>query len=376
MRRPELGAVGWTLRRWGVDAWPLLQRTAAATVAWIIAGHVAGSHDPFFAPIGAVVALGAPLGERGRNALRLLLGVGLGIVVGELVLLTVDGYGALAIATFTAMALAKALGGAPIIIAQAAVSAILTVTTADDEFGVNRLVDAVIGGGVALVFSQVLFSPEPVQLLRRSEAKVLKAMADGLGMSARAIEEDDSKLAERAVSKLRDLRDSLADLSRLRHAGPRVAKNSAIWRSQIAPVVRETEDAGYLDLLGGTCLLLARVVAETPPPKPKTLAQTVKEFADVLSDLATKLGDRSARQRAADRALEAARRVAAGDAIEWMPGDAMTAVRMIAVDIMTFAGADPEDAHDAAQDGAAEINIPAPSEAPRLPFRFLHRRRG
>jgi hypothetical protein len=66
------------------------------------------------------------------------------------------------------------------------VSAILLVTTADDDFGVGRLADAAIGAAVALLFSQVLFSPEPVALLRRSEEAALKDMARSLHEGAGA----------------------------------------------------------------------------------------------------------------------------------------------------------------------------------------------
>ena len=46
------------------------------------------------------------------------------------------------------------------------------------------------------------------------------------------------------MSHLRTLRDRLSELGRTRAASGRVARRSAVWRSQIAPVVRETEDAG------------------------------------------------------------------------------------------------------------------------------------
>src|SRR4051812_26140318 len=64
-------------------AWRSLQGTAAAIIAWGLAKQVGGGHDPFFAPIAAFIALNAPLGERGLNAVRLLAGVLLGIAVGE-----------------------------------------------------------------------------------------------------------------------------------------------------------------------------------------------------------------------------------------------------------------------------------------------------
>jgi len=244
------------------DMWPLLQSTAAATAAWVIARQLGDHPDPFFAPIAAVVALNASRGERGANAMRLLVGVVVGITAGELAISALGGgYGTLALATFAGMAAAVALGAARVTIAQAAASAILTVAVADGQAGPDRLVDALIGAGVALVFTQILFSPEPVALLRRAEAAALADMADALGLTARALEGDDDELADRAMSKLRDLRDRLAELSRTRRASSRVVRHSLRWRTRMAPVVRERENAGHLDLLGGSCLMLTRAYA-------------------------------------------------------------------------------------------------------------------
>jgi hypothetical protein len=47
------------LRRVLARMWPLLQSTAAATAAWVIARQLNDHPDPFFAPIAAVVALNA-----------------------------------------------------------------------------------------------------------------------------------------------------------------------------------------------------------------------------------------------------------------------------------------------------------------------------
>ena len=98
----------------------------------MIARYVLDHEQPFFAPIAALVALNTSLGERGLNAVRLLQGVILGIVVGELALAALaGGYGSMAVAIFAATALARTLGGTRIVVAQAAVGAILTVAVAD-----------------------------------------------------------------------------------------------------------------------------------------------------------------------------------------------------------------------------------------------------
>src|SRR5436190_10628598 len=201
-----------SVRRVTGGVWPVIQKTIAATAAWMIARHLVHHHEPFFAPIAAVVALSAPLGERGVKALRLVQGVLVGIVSGELVVATLGGgYGTLALATFVAMIIALALGGSGIAVVQAAIGAILTVAAADGQVGPNRLIDALIGGGVALVCSQILFSPQPLALLRRAEAAALSDMADGLDLTAEALERHYAQLVPKAMNKHRDLRDRLAE---------------------------------------------------------------------------------------------------------------------------------------------------------------------
>src|SRR3712207_6940836 len=139
-----------TLRRWTANSWRLLQGTAAATAAWALANQLPNDHAPFFAPIAAFVALNAPLGERGLNALRLLLGVFVGIVAGELTVPALGGgYVALALATFAATGVARALGGTPIIISQAAIGAVLPIAAADGQAGLKPVGGGVVGPGVA-----------------------------------------------------------------------------------------------------------------------------------------------------------------------------------------------------------------------------------
>jgi uncharacterized membrane protein YgaE (UPF0421/DUF939 family) len=370
LRRRIMGACAGALRRVAANAWPLLQSTAAATAAWWLARWLDNHPDPFFAPMAAVLALNASRGQRGANALRLLAGVFVGIVAGELAISALGGgYGTLALATFTAMAVAFALGGTRVTIAQAASSAILTVAVADGQAGPNRLVDALIGAGVALVFTQVLFSPEPVTLLRRAEAAALADMADGLELTARALERGDGELDERAMSRLRDLPDRLADLRRTRHASSRVVRHSLLWRARMAPVVHESENARHLDLLGGSCLLLTRTALTMSPPEGRGLAPSIRELAVAVGDLATAPGDRATRQRAADRALALARSVAPGPPRSQATLTVSAAIEMAATDIAAFAGVDPGQAADVVREGTGDVEVPEPPPAPQLPFR-------
>jgi Fusaric acid resistance protein-like len=368
LRRRVAGACLRALRRLAANAWPLLQSTLAATAAWVLANWVGNHRDPFFAPMAAVVALNASRGERGFNAVRLLVGVVVGIVAGELAVGALGGgYGTLALATFAAMVVAVALGGARVMIAQAATGAILTVAVADGQAGLDRLADALVGAGVALVFTQVLFSPEPVALLRRAEAAALADMADGLELTARALERDDDELAERAMASLRDLRDRMAELSRTRRASSRVVRHSLLWRTMRKPVVRESENAGHLDLLDGSCLLLTRTALTMSPPDRRRLAPSVRELAGAIGDLARAPGDRPSRQRAADRALGLARSAPGSPARSQSALAAGVAVRMVATDIMVFAGVDPGQAADVVRAGIGNVEVAEPPPS-RLPF--------
>jgi fusaric acid resistance family protein len=359
------------------DVWPLLQATAAATVAWLIAGDVINHRQPFFAPIAALVSLNASLGERGLNALRLLQGVVLGIGIGELTLLALGGgYGSLALAVFVALLLARMLGGARIVLAQAAASAILTIAVANGEVGYQRLTDALIGAGVALVFSQLLFSPEPLRLLRQVESNVLAAMAAALDLTARALEGDE-ELADRAVNSQRELRDHLSELARMRSASARVARHSLTWRTQITPVVRENEDAGHLDLLGGSCLLLTRTSLEAGRADRRRLAPCVRTLSATLAELARRPGDHETRQLAVERSLDVLRgmrSVSAESSAELTA--ALAAARMAITDLMLFVGVPADEARAAAAEEAREHEpeVPEPVSTRTQRQRTLARR--
>jgi hypothetical protein len=358
-------AVARRSRTAAADLQPLLQGTVAATAAWMLARHVVHHHEPFFAPIAALVSLNTSLGERGLNAVRLVAGVVIGIGVGELTLLVLGGgYGSLALATFVALVIAPALGSARVMLAQAGIGAILTIAVANGEVGYQRLTDALLGAGVALVFTQLLFSPEPLRLLRRFETNALTAMAGALELTAKALEGDEV-LADRAIAAQRELRDHLSELARMRRASTRVARHSLVWRARIAPVVREKEDAGYLDLLGGSCLMLTRTSLGTGEEEQRRLAPCIRALSETLASLAQQPGDRATRQRAVERSLDVLHDMRT---IERTPDAkltaALTVARIAVTDLMLFVGVDPEEARAATREEEAEqqeLEVPAPA---------------
>ena len=101
----------------------------------------------------------------------------------------------------------------------------------------------------------------------------------------------------------------------------------------------------------------------------RTLAPLAHDLADVLADLRGVLGERPARQRAAERALDVVRRasdenVKAGAAL----GVVLVALRMVSTDLIVFAGVDPEQAGAVVMAGTGELDVPTSLQTPRLTF--------
>lgn len=342
----------------------------AATISWFIAEHLVGHVDPFFAPIAAISALSASLLERGLMALRLLLGVLLGIVIGELAGAALGGgYVAIAVAVFCATAFATMLGSARIVVVQAAAGAILTVVVADGDIGLHRLIDALIGAGVALVFSQMLFSPEPITVLRRAQRLALADMADGLEMTAQALEQRIDAPAERATARLRQLRDRLTELGRVRQLSVRSTRHSLIWRSRMDLLTKEISNAGQLDLLAISTLMLTRSTFLLHAPDRDRLGPCVRELSCALHDLANNLDDVAARQEIADRAFQMTHAFADADETSNATLEpAISVLRMVAADIMVFAGVKLADARVAVRQGAERSHLASPPPAVEVPL--------
>jgi hypothetical protein len=171
------------------------------------------------------------------------------------------------------------------------------------------------------------------------------------------------------MSGMREVRDRLAELARTREAGTRAARRSAVWQSQVAPVVRESENAGHLDVLGVSCMALMRIAIALDTDGRQRLAPSMHELSGALAELAEAPGDRGIRQAAADRALAVARPLAGGDtAADPLLAAAEVAVRMVASDLMTFAGVDAQRALDAVDEGTGELEVPTPPSTGRHPI--------
>ena len=121
--------------------------------------------------------------------------------------------------------------------------------------------------------------------------------------------------------------------------------------------------------------MLARLAPPLTAPAGEMLEPGVRDLAEALAPQVRGLGVRAARQRAVDRALEVANAVSGNDV---PPGTALavaiTGVRLVATDLMAFAGVDLDDAVEAVREGILEQRVAAPARAPGRRFGWLRRR--
>ncbi len=194
--------------------WPIIQTAVAAGLAWYVARTLLGHSQPFFAPIAAAVCLSASTVLRAQRAVQMIAGVTLGISIG-VGAQTVAGGSAIAVglAVLVALVVAVVLGQGFIaqglmFYNQTAASAILIIATEQTATGAERLVDALIGGGLALVFSVLLFPADPASTLSTGEHLIsqLAALTQGRSTARQIVRVAPSRRAQRSVVAAADRR--------------------------------------------------------------------------------------------------------------------------------------------------------------------------
>jgi len=187
-------------------AWiPLVQTAAAAGIAWFFTHDVLRHRTGFFAPVAAVIALGLGPGAKTRRTVEMVVGVAVGVAVGELLIKAI-GTGPLQIGLVVVLAFAATvvLGGGPVIASQAATSAVLVATIRPIHEGLvpTRFIDALVGGAVGIAIL-ALAPRDPARAASRAAAPVFAALSGTLDDIAMALETRDIDRATAALDRAR-----------------------------------------------------------------------------------------------------------------------------------------------------------------------------
>lgn len=248
--------------------WPITQTSVVAGLAWYLTHDVFNHPQAFFAPISAVVCMSATNVLRARRAQQMIVGVALGIVLGAGVhALLGSGPIAMGVVVFIALSVAVLCARGLVaqglmFINQAAVSAVLVLVFASNGSVVfERLFDALVGGGLAIVFSILLFPPDPVVMLCSARADVLAAVRDILAELVNTVSDPTSAPPDWPMAAADRLHQQLNGLIEVRANAAMVARR-APRRWGVRSTVRDLDQqAVYLALLVSSVLHLARTIA-------------------------------------------------------------------------------------------------------------------
>lgn len=342
------------------DRWARLRRLAPTLVlgalgagaAWLIAKSIFGQTGAFFAPVAAIITLGLTVGSRLQRAIELSIGVPLGIALADVLVLEVgSGVPQLIGIVFVAMSLAIFVGGGPLLVTQAAVSAILVVTLQPPANGLSftRAFDALIGCGVALFLNFVIAPIDPMALVRREAAPVLRELAEVLDAIARALESRDRDAAIDALRRARAIDAATQRFLEALTIGRETAAAAPARRDQRGPLAVYSEAGGQIDLAVRNVRVLARGVVraiETGDRVPPAVGDSLRELRQSVVSLAPWMEDRRRADEVIEPAVQAARH--ASSVLEQTTNLSVSVivgqVRSTAVDLLRTTGMDPEEA--------------------------------
>ena len=226
-----------------------IQSGVAAGLAWFVAFNLLNHLRPFFAPIAAVIVLSAAAGKRWRLAVELVVGVALGIAIGD-ALIAVIGVGAAQIAAVVALAIlvSTVLGSSNVTTGQAAASAVLVATLAPPSTGIytSRFVDALVGGVVGLVVMAAI-PVNPMTRVQRDAGAALTVLSEALTAAAQALERRDPRLARRALDALRRSEDEYAKFLDSLTMGQETAVVSPLRWSARSGLVRYVDASVHIE---------------------------------------------------------------------------------------------------------------------------------
>ncbi|MCW3842561.1 FUSC family protein [Micromonospora yasonensis] len=355
------------------------QAGLAAALAALLAKWVLGSGAHVFAPAAAVGTIATAIGQRARRTFELLVGVGLGIVVGDLLRFLL-GTGFWQTGLVVAVAIATALlvagrGGA--LVAQAGGTAVLIATLAPVQPGLElpRIFDALVGAVVGLAVVALLLPVNPLRVLDRAADPVIVGLTARLDAVARALAE---RNADAAVRALADLRALDADVSRLNDAvsgaDEVVTIAPARWhrRAQFHRYARATEHLERMILYARSVARRSATALQYGEPIPAELPAAVARLSAAVRELRRECragsGDMAGTRRLIQESAELAGQAWARGVRSYGDG-IITDLRTADSELMRATGCDPADANrlvrSAAGAGEAELRPPVRGRMPR-----------
>lgn len=358
---PQTAAIvtGWRARwhpRIGIDrvlaSGPaIVQIVVAATASFSFAHYVLGHAAPLLAATVTVSSLGLVRDARPRRVLETVIGMVVGILVAELIVLVAGiGWWQLGLTLAASLVVARFLSPQPAFAIAAAVqSAIVMVIPVSVPF--VRMIDGIVGGVAALLVTALL-PRSPLRTVTREGTQLLAAFDSAITTLVQALRRGDPARAERGLAKARGLQ-SLVDQWRAGvESGSEIARISPFLRRQRPEFQRQERVRLHLDLATRNLRVIGRRVVylcDDRHPRPIAadllgeLAAGARLISDALGDISYEPAAREAIRAVAGR-LDPSVLAGRSSAIDQT---LIGALRPLAVDLMTAAGMPADEARAA-----------------------------
>ncbi len=329
----------------------ILQCGVGAAAAWWVAGSVLNHPQPFFAPVTAMVCLGLSYGQRLRRVADVMLGVAIGVFVGD-VFIHYFGSGVwqIVLVAVIAMGVATLSGARLMLTTQAGLQAVIVTTlVAQPGQAFSRWIDALVGGSIALVLTLVA-PAAPIRRPRQRAAAVVHELSEMLRDTVTALREGDAELASSTLARARASEGMLRDLRDASEEGMAVVRLSPLRRRHL-PSVQVI--AGLLEPLDRAIrnlrVLIRRAAIATWRGErvPTAYLGLLSSLAEVTDEIAGELQERRI-PTGSRRGLSAIAEVSAViDPSAGLSSEVMRAqIRSMVVDLLMLTGLPYEEARE------------------------------
>jgi uncharacterized membrane protein YgaE (UPF0421/DUF939 family) len=341
------------LRRVRDSGLAIVQIVVASTAAYTFAHYVLGHPVPLLAATVTVSSLGLVRDARPRRVLETVLGMLLGILVSEVLLIVAGtGWWQLALAMGLTLVVARFLSPqASFAIAAAIQSLIVMVIPMTAGAPFVRLIDGIVGGVFALLVTALIPRSARAAELRDAGA-LFRDVAGATAALGQALRRSDRMRAERGLEKARALQSRVDDWRESLDSGLAIAKISPFLRRQRGELGRHARVLAAMDLATRNLRVIARRVvylSDDGDPRP-VAADVLGELARGIDLVGRSLDDISLEPVARATILSIAAHL---DPREMMPGaslgdqNLLAAMRPLAVDLLVGTGMAQEDARAA-----------------------------
>ncbi|MGW5559023.1 FUSC family protein [Micromonospora sp. NPDC003944] len=278
----------WRLRLYGLLA---VQAGIAAALAWFVGYQFLDNPAPVLAPTTAVGIVAASMGSRLRRTVELLVGVVLGLAVGD-TLMPLFGIGAWQTGAVVVLAIIVAvlLKGGGSLLTQAGGTAVLIATLEPPvrDLSVPRFVDAAVGGLIGLAVGLLVVPIHPQRTVQRLAEPVLDPAIAALHDLAAALGRRDLGEAQRSLGALRDLSPRLTALDEGLDAAQEVVRLAPLrWRERPS-LAFYTEAVRHMERSLHSCRSIARRLTKAlrdDEPVPAEFPAAIDLFASSVQTL-------------------------------------------------------------------------------------------